>query len=309
MPRTREPDRKGFTLIELLLVVAIIAVLIGLLLPAIHRVREAANRVSCIHNLKQIGLASHLFHDTNGYLPPSNWFVPIARNVGEGVTRQGNGYGSAFFHLLPFLEQNNLYNDTYTDMTGRTMSGKAWVGKHYISESAMNRPIKMYVCPSDFTNSALAEGKALGSYVANSRALLPSEGARLWATFGSKGTSNTILFTERYAKCRRNSAPYESVPMYWTHNLGYYDYPFLSVFQAPQFQPRLEGDVGSSPDWAVYCQGGRAQSPHPGGINVCLADGSVRVVGANIQQSTWQWALEIPGASALYANDPPPGDW
>src|SRR5688572_6401302 len=105
-----KPTRRAFTLIELLVVIAIIAVLIALLLPAVQKVREAANRAKCQNNLKQVALALHHFHDAHGTMPPYFGIYPAVSGRTEPGRNRRSVYGSWYAHLLPFVEQDNVYN-------------------------------------------------------------------------------------------------------------------------------------------------------------------------------------------------------
>jgi prepilin-type N-terminal cleavage/methylation domain-containing protein len=131
---------RGFTLVELLVVIAIIGILVGLLLPAVQKVREASNLTTCRNNLKQIGLALHGYHDTYGYFPPG-YQDPTAWPMG-GQTPQGLDHGPGWgwgAHILQFLEQDALWKqiDFSVDVGDPSMA------------AVRTTVLKIFVCPSD----------------------------------------------------------------------------------------------------------------------------------------------------------------
>ena len=179
----RPPSWRGFTLIELLVVIAIIAVLVALLLPAVQQAREAARRVQCKNNMKQIGLALHNYQDSNNKIPLTSVFVPANRapnNYGHGV----------LVRLLPFLEQQNTYASFNFD-----------IPLHL--NPIIFQPLAVYRCPSEIggrygSSYAVNQGEwfvwnpntgAYGSGVFNPNANL---------TFASisDGLSSTLAFAE-----------------------------------------------------------------------------------------------------------------
>jgi prepilin-type N-terminal cleavage/methylation domain-containing protein/prepilin-type processing-associated H-X9-DG protein len=287
---TRRP-RSAFTLIELLVVIAIIAVLIGLLLPAVQKVREAANRLSCTNNLKQIALALHSYHDANGTFPPG-----MATNTVTD-TDIPNGYPSSWAWsalALPYLEQDNMYRQLNIPTTGLRDALLDANNKLKLLQT----PLKVYRCPSD-TGTALNDDRQFNLSIESemlsvSRSNYIGNGGNTWLNSDlspgadgifnqtamrtairdiTDGTSNTLLVGERASDKGRFAALWCGVEG-WAP-LG----PGADALFGYTTWHMQDGTTGSS----ISPQPQEAYSSlHTGGANFAFCDGSVHFLNQNI---------------------------
>ncbi|MBA4191280.1 MAG: prepilin-type cleavage/methylation domain-containing protein [Planctomycetaceae bacterium] len=311
MHRRAVSARHAFTLIELLVVIAIIAILIGLLLPAVQKVREAASRMKCQNNLKQIALAVHGYYDAIETFP----YASLDRQTGETTAT----YNTGFILVMPYLEQDAVAKRWNPKLPRNDTSTEAALG--YSNASLQKNLIPTYTCPTMTPpNGPLGgtENRAYSSYLFSSGTVDPSLYA-YYAYYGvpdpafdgaiipirdrvytptaacpaptrmasiTDGTSNTLLLGESDFTPR--GVPSTELGAIWSY--GYIGYTFGGTFHPFNKHNNTT---------ALY---GAFRSQHTGGANFALADGSVTFLRDSISQQTLQWMSTRAGGEIVPQN-------
>lgn len=276
--------RQGLSLVELLTICAIIALLIGLLLPAVQTVRDAAARASSMNNLKQVVLATHNFAEAHDSRLPTVEGGRFSAEIGV----------SLFVSILPYIEQGSNYQSLQNNQSMPV--------------------VKTYFSPAD-PSARPSGGLTLTSYGANAQ--LFSGDPRLSATIPD-GASNTIAFGEHYATCSGTSYLYDLpvpfvIPQVRRSTIA--DGGLLLEYENcgdvyPMASASPSVTIGSDGDLTFQvapapgdCNPRIAQTPHRGGMLAALADGSVRILGKGMVATTY-WAAITPAGGEL-----PGPDW
>jgi len=310
--------RSGFTLIELLVVIAIIAVLIGLLLPAVQKVREAAARSQSQNNLKQMCLGIHqMVSPTDAPMPPARGMYP-----------SGGPTGTIFFHILPGIEQDNVYQQYKINDTG--VAGNTGIAT---AVTNANVTVKTYCAPADPTNPGV--NTPLTSYGANGwlfgvnagAIATPQSGtARLSTLTNGKGTTNTVMFAERFAFATGVAGTFNGHR--WADNgIAAQNIPdvFAGNFTTPNGalpvnQNGVEGPVFGVVNANITAAlDNEAHSFTSQACQVGLGDGSARTITTGVTTSntvtlpsgaitftTWRWAVSASGSTS---QAPVPSTW
>jgi prepilin-type N-terminal cleavage/methylation domain-containing protein len=310
--------RRGFTLIELLVVIAIIAILIALLVPAVQKVREAAARTQNNNNMKQITLATHAQNDAYGYMAGAcGYFGQLTMNTAGPAAMGGmnaNGsmsYPTFFVHLLPYIENDNLYKAYLSWYSAGSMSPIVYPN---VPNTTPSDPVSggmfqvdTYLSPQDLSvqnatgvSSFLANLRVLTVYGYNSAwnaaivfgpplpgAMDPYYGKPSLGSFFADGTSNTICLVTAYSNScgAGNVRYYDACPKMMGGSAFFGDL-------APAANPSTAMGTGTfqiqpPAPLASNCDGDVGQAYSSAGISVSMYDGSVRQVTPAVSASTW----------------------
>lgn len=238
---TSHSRRPGFTFITLLVIMAFIAFLAALFIPLFAQVRQQAQRTDAFNNLRQLTIACHSFHDTHNRMPP-------------GIGKHDNRLGSAHFYLLPFLEQQQVYN--------QGNAGSAQVSDQVL-QVFLDASDKL--APKDHLyNHSLA----LTNFAANW--LVFSEGKTKIQDI-TDGTSNTLMFATRYQICN-------GTPTVWAYDHLYYWAPLFAYYSQAKFQSQPKQED---------CDPALPQSLGNPNLTVGICDGSVRTLNPRLEAGMW----------------------
>jgi type II secretory pathway pseudopilin PulG len=254
-----DSKRRGFTLFQLLALLALFAFLLGLLLPAVAKVRQAAMRLETANNLRQIALAAHNYHDAFKRLPPIAGQVPGQETL-----------WSVFFYLLPYIEEGRLYQDGQGNLFKNDTAAKV---------------VKLYLNPADV--SGPPEHVYRGTFATTSFAanwMVNGTGKRTLQSI-TDGTSNTIAFAERYQMC-------DGQPNAWAYPGMYYWTPMFMYYSEGLYQivPDARGKE---------CDARLSQTPFREGMQAAFCDGSARSLGPNASWAAYRAACTPSGGEVI----------
>jgi len=267
----------------------------------VQRVRASAARLQCQNNLKEIGVATHAIHSVNKFLPPmttaSQWHYLAVRGPYQGP----RGY-TVFNWILPYLEKDNLFRQSKRDVNTIIDGGNPAYAQIVPTYQCPMEPSPSGVTGMGVTTNLGSYLWAIGNYGANyyvfGNPMNPDtfqgalEGNSRIPTDFPNGMSNLIFYTERYAQCGMSGVINSPTTFgsHWSDSNNVWR-PVVCVNNVSQ-TPTQPGYYGCNvfqvtPNWITECDSSRAQTPHSEGINICLGDGSVRMVGRGISPATW----------------------